>query len=249
MNSLESFAKFIPAANNSIIITNSPTSLILTDVESKSRRFTASLNESLYEVSNEPSIGFYRIQVGFSCLKLILSLEFNLHIQFKEHVRKSIPITIEKTNETDNFKTKLQGNSFDLDYSHDAVSRMTRADTTLDSISRLLTDSLYAARQLSIRIKSQNLEQTSPAGSILSRRKKQNKTTIGLDQKADNKVSSILSSISINDNLSTRPNANVVQKTTKKPQTMLITTNEIIEDQIDASVVEPKVEAISEETN
>jgi len=228
MNSLESFAKFIPAANNSIIITNSPTSLILTDVESKSRRFTASLNESLYEVSNEPSIGFYRIQ---------------------EHVRKSIPITIEKTNETDNFKTKLQGNSFDLDYSHDAVSRMTRADTTLDSISRLLTDSLYAARQLSIRIKSQNLEQTSPAGSILSRRKKQNKTTIGLDQKADNKVSSILSSISINDNLSTRPNANVVQKTTKKPQTMLITTNEIIEDQIDASVVEPKVEAISEETN
>jgi hypothetical protein len=62
MNSLESFAKFIPAANNSLIIASASTS-ILTDSESKARRFTSSLNESLYDLANEPSIGFYRIQV------------------------------------------------------------------------------------------------------------------------------------------------------------------------------------------
>jgi len=62
MNSLESFVKFIPSSNNaSIVLTNS--SSILTDMEVKARKFSSGLNESMYEVSNEPSLGFYRIQV------------------------------------------------------------------------------------------------------------------------------------------------------------------------------------------
>lgn len=70
MNSLETFAKFIPTANNPIAVATVPsTSSILTDIEAKSRRLTTSLNESLYEVANEPSIGFYRIQVRFMLIK------------------------------------------------------------------------------------------------------------------------------------------------------------------------------------
>jgi hypothetical protein len=63
MNSLESFAKFIPATNNSLIIASATASAILTDSELKARRFTSGLNDSLYELANEPSIGFFRIQV------------------------------------------------------------------------------------------------------------------------------------------------------------------------------------------
>jgi hypothetical protein len=80
---------------------------------------------------------------------------------------------------------------------------MARADTTLDSISRLLTDSLYAARQLNIR--SKTLESQISPKSLLSRARKQNKTMIDLDKKAAAKdstsVNSMLSSITINDNL------------------------------------------------
>ncbi len=44
MNSLESFVKFIPSANNATIqITNAPT--ILTDVESKARKFANGLTD------------------------------------------------------------------------------------------------------------------------------------------------------------------------------------------------------------
>ena len=61
MNSLDTFVKFIPSANNqSVTITKAP---ILTDVEAKARRFSNSLTDSLYELSNEPSLGLYRIQV------------------------------------------------------------------------------------------------------------------------------------------------------------------------------------------
>jgi hypothetical protein len=68
MNSLESFVKFIPSSNNaSIVLTNSAS--ILTDMEVKARKFTTGLNESMYEVSNEPSLGFYRIQVDKAILR------------------------------------------------------------------------------------------------------------------------------------------------------------------------------------
>ena len=63
MNSLESFVKFMPSSNNaSLTVKTSP---ILTDMESKARKFTSCLNEMIYEVSNEPSLGLYRIQVKF----------------------------------------------------------------------------------------------------------------------------------------------------------------------------------------
>lgn len=61
MNSLESFAKYVPSANN--VALNPMGGVILTDLEAKARRFVTSLNDVLYETSNEPSLGFYRVQV------------------------------------------------------------------------------------------------------------------------------------------------------------------------------------------
>jgi hypothetical protein len=76
MNSLESFVKFIPSATTASV--NASNAAILTDVESKARKFTNSLNDIMYETSNEPSLGFYRIQVGPS-VQLYFSL---IHIVF-----------------------------------------------------------------------------------------------------------------------------------------------------------------------
>jgi hypothetical protein len=65
MNSLEGFVKFIPSTNSASLSvgTNvaSPSSqAILTDMELKARKLSSSLTDALYEVSNEPSLGFYR---------------------------------------------------------------------------------------------------------------------------------------------------------------------------------------------
>ena len=67
MNSLEGFVKFIPSANQASLSIGSPstTPVILTDMESKARKLTNNLTDVLYEISNEPSLGFYRIQVDF----------------------------------------------------------------------------------------------------------------------------------------------------------------------------------------
>lgn len=215
MNSLESFAKFIPATNNSLIIASATASAILTDSELKARRFTSGLNDSLYELANEPSIGFFRIQ---------------------EHVRKSIPVMIEKVAEVDQFTQKIKGHSFDLDYSHDAISRMARSDATLDSTSRLLTDSLYIARQLNIRSKinptHDQANSPSTSKSLLSRVRKQNKTTIGLDLKAGSSpkesekpsLNNGLTSINLNDD----SKSNQLGQPPQRSQTMIIASNESI---------------------
>ena len=66
MNSLEGFVKFIPSSNTaSLTVNNTSPNVqpILTDMELKAKKLTSSLNDVLYEVSNEPSLGFYRIQV------------------------------------------------------------------------------------------------------------------------------------------------------------------------------------------
>ncbi len=64
MNSLEGFVKFIPSSNTASLSVGSNaspiTSTILTDMELKARKLTSSLTDVLYEVSNEPSLGFYR---------------------------------------------------------------------------------------------------------------------------------------------------------------------------------------------
>ena len=65
MNSLEGFVKFIPSANTVSLsigsnVASPTTQVILTDLELKARKMTSSLTDVLYEVSNEPSLGFYR---------------------------------------------------------------------------------------------------------------------------------------------------------------------------------------------
>jgi hypothetical protein len=56
----------------------------------------------------------------------------NCLILVQEHVRKSIPTLIEKKNETETFQNNIKGARFDLDYSIEAVVKMSNADKTFD---------------------------------------------------------------------------------------------------------------------
>lgn len=84
MNSLESFVKFIPNATNpSLTITQSP---VLTDMESKARKFGDGLTDSFYENSNEPSLGLYRIQVSYKSKNFTAEIEQIILIHFKRNM-------------------------------------------------------------------------------------------------------------------------------------------------------------------
>ena len=68
----------------------------------------------------------------------------------KEHVRKTVPSLVQRTNDLVNFRNKLQGSSFDLDYSLDAIVKMSRADTTLEVIFNLLLTSVSIRLNLNL---------------------------------------------------------------------------------------------------
>ena len=57
MRSLESFENFMPSTNSK--------HMTETDIEFKSKIFAKNLTDTVHSIANEPSIGFYRIEVGF----------------------------------------------------------------------------------------------------------------------------------------------------------------------------------------
>ena len=66
----------------------------------KVRRITSKVNDSLQMLANEPSLGLYRIQ---------------------EHVHRTTPALVERKKELDANRKKIEGVSYDLDYSLSAV--------------------------------------------------------------------------------------------------------------------------------
>eukprot|EP00794_Sanderia_malayensis_P006231 gene6231-6947_t len=70
------------------------------ETDYKVRKIVSKVNDSLHLLANEPSLGLYRMQ---------------------EHVHRSIPNLLERKREIDNNKKKLDGVSYDLDYSISAV--------------------------------------------------------------------------------------------------------------------------------
>ncbi|RNA12687.1 MEF2BNB isoform X1 [Brachionus plicatilis] len=124
MNSLETFAKIIPNTSPAF---NSP---ILTDVEVKARKVINGLNSSMYENSNEASIGLYRIQ---------------------EHVRKTVPVIMDRTGEMENYMNKIKGSKFDLEYSIEAVQKVSDSEQIVESITKLMIESLELVKKMNIK--------------------------------------------------------------------------------------------------
>lgn len=73
------------------------------DTEYKLRRVTEKFLENIHMMLNEPSVGLYRVQ---------------------EHVRRSLPQLVDKKIEMQSLQRKVQGISYDTDYSLKTVQSM-----------------------------------------------------------------------------------------------------------------------------
>ncbi|XP_022780074.1 BLOC-1-related complex subunit 8 homolog isoform X3 [Stylophora pistillata] len=73
------------------------------DTEHKLRRVTEKFLENIHMMLNEPSVGLYRVQ---------------------EHVRRSLPQLVDKKIEMQSLQKKVQGISYDVDYSLKTVQSM-----------------------------------------------------------------------------------------------------------------------------
>ena len=69
----------------------------------KVRKITTKINDSLQMLANEPSLGLYRIQ---------------------EHIHRTTPALIDRKRELEGNKKKIEGVSYDIDYSISAVDTM-----------------------------------------------------------------------------------------------------------------------------
>lgn len=117
MRALENFDKIIP----------SNTKMVETEIEFRSKIFSKHLTDTLQSVSNEPSLGFYRIE---------------------EHIHKSIQNVGDKAKELSQLNEKLKGTKFDLEYSIDSVNRLKNSNKNFDSIEVLLRQSIENANKL-----------------------------------------------------------------------------------------------------
>lgn len=66
------------------------------ELETKVRKTTEKISENLHIVGNEPSLAFYRIQ---------------------EHVRKIVPVIVERQSDVAGLQQDLQGHAYDIEYS------------------------------------------------------------------------------------------------------------------------------------
>ena len=69
----------------------------------------------------------------------------------KEHVRKSVPVRMEKISEMNRLKERIQGTTIDLSYSKEAVAQISQADTTFNVRSLLFARSFERPVQLHFR--------------------------------------------------------------------------------------------------
>ena len=73
------------------------------ETDYKVKRVAGKVNESIQILANEPSLGLYRIQ---------------------EHVHRTIPQIVERKKELESLRKTVEGVSYDIDYSVQAVDSM-----------------------------------------------------------------------------------------------------------------------------
>lgn len=81
----------------------------------------------MHIIANEPSLAYYRIQ---------------------EHVRKTLPLIVERRAEVIQLKEELQGKCYDLEYAVGAVKSIEAADEPLKNIQELLKNAIFLKQQL-----------------------------------------------------------------------------------------------------
>uniref|UniRef100_A0AC34RPE3 BLOC-1-related complex subunit 7 n=1 Tax=Panagrolaimus sp. JU765 TaxID=591449 RepID=A0AC34RPE3_9BILA len=81
----------------------------------------------MHIIDHDPSMAFYRLQ---------------------EHVNKSVPILITRKYEIIKTNSILQGATYDIDNSIEAIKEMQKASTTFERILEMLRDSTFVKQQM-----------------------------------------------------------------------------------------------------
>ncbi|XP_053674829.1 BLOC-1-related complex subunit 8 homolog [Anopheles nili] len=97
------------------------------ELHAKVKKTTEKISENMHIVANEPSLAFYRIQ---------------------EHVRKVIPLIVDRRAEVVQLQQDLQGKCYDMEYAISAVKDIEAADTSLKNVQELLKNAIFLKQQL-----------------------------------------------------------------------------------------------------
>ena len=81
----------------------------------------------MHIVANEPSLAFYRIQ---------------------EHVRKVLPLIVDRRTEVVQLQNDLQGKCYDMEYAISAVKDIEAADESLKNVQELMKNAIFLKQQL-----------------------------------------------------------------------------------------------------
>ena len=81
----------------------------------------------MHIIANEPSLAFYRIQ---------------------EHVRKVLPMIVERKAELVSLQQDLLGHCYDMEYSVGAVKSIERSEDTFKNIQEMLKNAIFLKQQL-----------------------------------------------------------------------------------------------------
>uniref|UniRef100_A0A182P4B7 Uncharacterized protein n=1 Tax=Anopheles epiroticus TaxID=199890 RepID=A0A182P4B7_9DIPT len=97
------------------------------ELQAKVKKTTEKISENMHIIANEPSLAFYRIQ---------------------EHVRKVIPLIVDRRAEVVQLQQDLQGKCYDMEYAIGAVKDIEAADTSLKNVQELLKNAIFLKQQL-----------------------------------------------------------------------------------------------------
>ncbi|XP_058125963.1 BLOC-1-related complex subunit 8 homolog [Anopheles ziemanni] len=97
------------------------------ELHAKVKKTTEKISENMHIIANEPSLAFYRIQ---------------------EHVRKVIPLIVDRRAEVVQLQQDLQGKCYDMEYAIGAVKDIEAADDSLKNVQELLKNAIFLKQQL-----------------------------------------------------------------------------------------------------
>uniref|UniRef100_A0A336M300 CSON008649 protein n=1 Tax=Culicoides sonorensis TaxID=179676 RepID=A0A336M300_CULSO len=93
----------------------------------KVKKTVEKISENMHIIANEPSLAFYRIQ---------------------EHVRKVLPLVVDRRSEVEVLQQELQGKCYDLEYAVTAMKSIETAEEPIKNIHELLKNAIFLKQQL-----------------------------------------------------------------------------------------------------
>ncbi|XP_055539219.1 BLOC-1-related complex subunit 8 homolog [Wyeomyia smithii] len=97
------------------------------ELQVKVKKTSEKISENMHIIANEPSLAFYRIQ---------------------EHVRKVIPLIVDRRGEVYQLQQDLQGKCYDMEYAISAIKEIEAADQSLKNIQESLKNAIFLKQQL-----------------------------------------------------------------------------------------------------